>query len=119
MKGEAAGGDFIWATRGRDWGFRFLRDAGLPDPLMTYEAAFSALGEEPDCFRKQGDVVAFRMRDPKGRRDAAGRTIFHEFVLLRHLGGDVDTAEEARRTVWTLVEAEYATIWGAGPSSRG
>jgi hypothetical protein len=118
VNAEAPGGDFIWATRGRDWGFRFLRDAGLPDPLMTYEAAFSALGDEPDCFTKKGDVVALRMRDPEGRRDAAGRMIFHEFVLLRHVGVDVITAEDARRTVWPLVEAEYATIWGEEPSFR-
>lgn len=119
MNLKAAAGSFIWATRGRDWGFRFLRDAGLPDPLLTYEAAFSAVGDEPDCFLKHGDVVALRIQDPDGRLDAAGRAIFHEFVLLHQLGADVVTAEDARRIVWPLVEAEYATIWGAGPSPRG
>lgn len=118
MNVAAPGGDFIWATRGRDWGFRFLRDAGLPDPLMTYEAAFSALGDEPDCFSKQDDIVAMRMRDPEGRQDAAGRVIFHEFVVLRHVGVDVVTADDARGILWPLVEAEYATIWGEWPRSR-
>lgn len=102
MNGKAADADFIWAPRGRDWGFRFLRDAGLPDPLMTYEAAFSLLGDEPDCFAKEGEFVALRMLDPEGRRDAAGRMIFHEFVLLRHSGGDIFTAEDARELVWLL-----------------
>ena len=32
---------FIWATRGRTWGFRFLRRGGLEDPLGVYEATFS------------------------------------------------------------------------------
>ena len=31
----------IWATRGRTWGFRFLRDGGFPDPLPVYDLAFS------------------------------------------------------------------------------
>ena len=33
----------IWATRGRTWGFRFLRDGGLEDPLDTYEEAFAGI----------------------------------------------------------------------------
>ncbi len=32
---------FIWATRGRTWGFRFLRKGGYEDPLGVYEDAFS------------------------------------------------------------------------------
>ena len=36
---------FIWATRGRDWGFKFLRDGGFSDPLPIYEAAFE--GTDP------------------------------------------------------------------------
>ena len=31
----------IWATRGRSWGFRFLLNAGLPDPLADYERSFA------------------------------------------------------------------------------
>ena len=38
--GAAAAFEFIWATRGRTWGFRFLRTAGRVDPLKLYEAAF-------------------------------------------------------------------------------
>lgn len=37
----------IWATRGWDWGFRFLRDGGVDDPLDLYDAVFATAGEGP------------------------------------------------------------------------
>ena len=59
---------FIWATRGRTWGFRFLRKGGLVDPLGVYEATFSKVGDQPEAWRRVADKVALRFPDPDGRR---------------------------------------------------
>lgn len=84
---------FIWATRGRDWGFTFLRDGGLTDPLPTYEAAFA--GTNPT-------LTTLRFNDPEGRTDRAGRVIEHDFVFLDPT--ENPTAED----VWQLVADEFA-----------
>lgn len=84
---------FIWATRGRDWGFTFLRDGGLADPLPTYEAAFA--GTNPT-------LTTLRFNDPEGRTDRAGRVIEHDFVFLD------PTENPAAEDVWQLVADEYA-----------
>ena len=54
----------IWATRGRTWGFRFLRDGGFEDPLPVYDEAFSEVGDEPEVCRRvgrQGGACASRI----------------------------------------------------------
>ena len=56
--------NFIWATRGRTWGFRFVRDGGLPDPLVVYDTAFSGVGDEPEAWRRNAETVALRFPDP-------------------------------------------------------
>ncbi|CCQ13378.1 putative uncharacterized protein [Rhodococcus sp. AW25M09] len=67
----------IWATRGRNWGFRFLLDAGKGDPLPLYERAFAELGDEPAAWHRSGQVVAVRFPDPGGdetQRDESSLT---------------------------------------------
>ncbi|ROS65442.1 hypothetical protein EDF42_1866 [Curtobacterium sp. PhB172] len=101
----------MWATRGRNWGFRFLYTGGLPDPLDVYEAAFAGTEDTIDAFRKRGMTVAVRFADPEGRRDRAGRVIPHEFVIFAPDAARFDTAEEARATLWDAVAEQYAAIW--------
>ncbi len=111
----------LWATRGRTWGFRFLRDGGLPDPLPTYDAAFSGVEDEPEVCRRGAESVALRFPDPLGRQDAAGRVIPHEFVAFRPSADELDSVEAGLRLVWPLVADEYAQVWGLPqpPLSRG
>lgn len=103
----------IWATRGRSWGFRFLLDAGLPDPLPTYERAFADLLDASTTWRRDNDVVALRLIDPEGRRDLAGRPIPHEFVLLDKLADEVNSVADGLTLVWPRVDATYARVWQA------
>jgi len=103
----------IWATRGRSWGFRFLLDAGLGDPLPEYERAFGELRDAPTAWRRDGGHVALRFPDPLGRRDAAGRVIPHEFVLFGRLADAVGSVDEGVREVWPLVAEAYAGVWEA------
>jgi hypothetical protein len=101
----------IWATRGRSWGFRFIRTAGLRDPLPVYESAFAGLDDSPDVFRAGAETVALRFSDPQGRQDRAGRVIPHEFVVFKPLADDIHNLEDGIRVVWPLVEDEFAEIW--------
>lgn len=84
---------FIWATRGREWGFTFLKDGGFPDPLPIYEAAFA--NTDPR-------LSTLRFTDPEGHTDRAGRPIEHDFVFLDE--PNPPTVEE----IWALVADEYA-----------
>jgi len=108
--------NFIWATRGRTWGFRFLRDGGLADPLPTYDAAFAGIDAGPSAFQRVGTAVAVRFPDPSGRRDSAGRPIPHELVVFPPLSNQVSTVDEALSVVWPLVAEEYDTIWDSNPT---
>ena len=103
----------IWATRGRAWGFRFLLNAGLSDPLPDYERAFADLGDESATWRRQEGHVALRFPDPLGRQDSAGRVIPHEFVLFGDAAVGVDSVEDGQNKVWPLVSDRYAQIWEA------
>lgn len=115
--GEA---DFIWATRGRTWGFRFLRRAGLKDPLSVYESAFSSLGDESEGWARDARQVALRFRDPQGRRDQAGRVIAHDFVLFGERAIGIDSLDVGRERIWPAVADEFDEIWNLeDPSSRG
>jgi hypothetical protein len=102
---------FIWATRGRTWGFRFLRHGGVEDPLGVYEDAFSLVDDQPEAWRRVDDKVALRFPDPDGRRDAAGRVIPHDFVLLGRWAEEIESLEDGRRRVWHEVADEFARVW--------
>lgn len=103
--------NLIWATRGKTWGFRFLRDGGFKDPLPVYDDVFSDCADEPSVCRRVGDKVALRFPDPLQRRDAAGRVIPHDFVVLGPLTAGIDSVEDGLRVVWPLVRDEFEEIW--------
>ncbi len=103
--------NFIWATRGRTWGFRFLRTAGLADPLRSYRPAFSESPDQPEFAIRVGDVVALRFQDPGGRCDESGRTISHDFLIFRPEADQVQSATQGRDLVWPLVGDEFDEMW--------
>ncbi|HET8931776.1 MAG TPA: hypothetical protein VFN21_14030 [Acidimicrobiales bacterium] len=110
----------IWATRGYAWGFTFLRDGGVADPLPTYEVCFPADAPEPVPLRRVGDKVAVRLVDPEGRRDRSGRVIVHEFIVDGDLAEQIHTLDDAHRIVWSLVRDDYTAIWNLpGPDQPG
>lgn len=103
----------IWATRGRSWGFRFLLDGELSDPLPTYERSFANLEHEPAAWRRTVGEVALRFPDPLARRDAAGRIIPHEFVVIGNFADEIGSVEDGLQRVWPLVAEAYARVWDA------
>lgn len=102
---------FIWATRGRSWGFRFLLNGGYPDPLSAYESVFAGTEGELEVCRRVGGRVALRFPDPLNRNDAAGRVIPHEFVVWGPLANDIRTVDDGIQRVWPLVADIYARVW--------
>jgi hypothetical protein len=108
----------IWATRGRSWGFRFLLNGGLSDPLPDYERIFANLEDDPTTWHRAGGKVALRFPDPLGRRDSAGRVIPHEFVVFGDLADEIESVEDGLQHVWPRVAEAYARVWDAeGPPS--
>ena len=106
----------IWATRGRTWGFRFLLDGGLSDPLLEYERVFAELGDDVSACSRVAGKVALRFPDPLRRRDAAGRVIPHDFVVSGDVTSKIQSVDDGMQQVWPLVEAAYARVWDAeGP----
>ncbi len=101
----------IWATRGRTWGFRFLRTGGLGDPLPSYEAAFAELDGQREGVARLGDRVALRFLDPEDRADRSGRVIPHDFVLCGDLAARVHSVADGIAEVWPLVAEEYGQVW--------
>ena len=117
----------VWATRGRVWGFRFLRNDASGDPLPVYDVAFSGLEDEVQACRRVAasdalpEMVALRFPDPEGRRDRAGRVIPHDFVVLGALAGEVTSVESGRQRIWPLVADVFERIWELPkpPSANG
>ena len=101
----------IWATRGRSWGFRFLLDGGFRDPLQSYDRAFTGTEGELTLCRRVGTHVALRFPDPFGRRDAAGRVIPHDIVVLPPLADDVRSIEDGQRLIWPRLADAFARLW--------
>lgn len=102
---------FIWATRGRTWGFRFLCTANHPNPLTVYEMAFAGLEDAPTVFRPAGGTVAVRFPDPEGRRDRAGRVIPHDFVVLAPGREPIQSVESAQLLLWPRVAQAFSEVW--------
>ncbi|MGK9219476.1 MULTISPECIES: hypothetical protein [unclassified Microbacterium] len=111
----------VWATRGREWGFRFLLKGGLSDPLPVYEDAFRTLQGAAEGCERSGDLTALRLVDPEGRVDRAGRPIAHDFVLLDDSAAGVVSVEDGLRIVWPRVADRYARVWDlpAAPDALG
>lgn len=103
--------NLIWATRGRSWGYRFLRSRASEDPLPIYDDAFSGIEDGLEVCRRLGNRVALRFPDPLGRTDTAGRVIPHEFVAFEALAEGVDSVEDGLRLIWPLVAEEFARVW--------
>ncbi|PKW25736.1 hypothetical protein [Phycicoccus duodecadis] len=108
---QTAPAGVLWATRGRTWGFRFLLDGGLADPLAAYEAMFAELGDKATGWVGNAQQVGVRFVDPEGRRDRSGRLIPHDFLVTGDLATQIASVDDALRLLWPLVTSLYARVW--------
>jgi hypothetical protein len=104
---------FLWATRGKLWGFCFLSHADLVDPIPTYDQAFSEGNLRGASFWRGLNTIAFRFTDPLSRTDLSGRPILHEIVILDSavLSSKINSVESGMTEIWPLIEEHYAAIW--------
>lgn len=102
---------FIWATRGKNWGFRFLLDGGFADPLEIYEYAFEGNENQPTVYQDRQGLTAVRLGDPEGRLDRAGRVIQHDFVFRTEDATEINNLEGARAKLWPGISEKYSRIW--------
>jgi hypothetical protein len=103
--------NIIWATRGKSWGFRFLRTGGIPNPLAVYERAFVGAEGASMTFERRAETIAVRFTDPDGRTDRAGRVIQHDFVILSGETDDLRNVEDARAILWPMVREDFDDFW--------
>ncbi len=101
----------LWATRGRDWGFRFLIRRDLVDPLPEYDRVFAGHYGQPEVCARVDGRVGLRFADPDDRKDSSGRAISHDFVLEGSLGNRVTSVDTGIEVVWPMVASRYATAW--------
>jgi hypothetical protein len=110
----------IWVTRGKHWGFCFLRKTTTGDPWLVYEVAFENVPIDAQKHHEmkriaidstREDVVALRFLDPLARSDASGRIISHDFVLFGEFANQVNSVEQGLEKIWPLIETEYAEIF--------
>ncbi len=102
---------FVWATRGRSWGFRFLNTGELDQPRAVYLDLFDGREFSSHFFERRGPQAAVRFEDPEGRLDRSGRVITHDFVVLEGMDESIQTVEAARAAVWPSVADEYAEFY--------
>lgn len=102
--------NYIWATRGKTWGFRLLRTGGISNPLEVYEAAFAGTDNAEEVLQRRAGMIAVRFPDPQRRTDRAGRVIPHDFVLLTD-EVKLENIDSARTELWPKVALSYATVW--------
>lgn len=110
--------DILVATKGKYSGNHFLKSGGLSDPLSEYDrAGFSEnsytkiRSGEHRRYGSNLEKVAVSFTDPQGRKDAAGRPIFHEVVLPKHHAADVTDFESAKNKAWSLMQKDYEKHW--------
>jgi hypothetical protein len=84
---------------------------GYSDPLAAYERAYSGLEDKVSVYRRTGEGVALRFSDPLERKDAAGRIIPHDFVVLGSLAEGLDSVDAGIQTIWPLVSSIYEDVW--------
>lgn len=101
----------IWATRGRNWGHRFLRNGGSPDPLVDRDRAFAGFDEEAEVCERRGATLVLRFQDPEGRQDAVGRPILHELIVEGPETNGVTSLHEGIELIWPALAQEYAEAW--------
>jgi hypothetical protein len=76
-----------------------------------YEEAFSEVGDQPEAFRRVANNVVLRFPDPNGRRDAAGRIIPHDFVLIGRWADGINSLEDGRQRIWHEVADDFEDVW--------
>lgn len=114
--------DIIHTSRGKNKGFLFLKNGGLPDPLSTWENAFGADGKDAgggNFFKVLGDgKIAAAFHDPDGRTDAATRKIIHNVIVPRSMTDGIENLDDVKTKIWPLLKDAYDTFYESSTIRR-
>uniref|UniRef100_A0A7C4VR54 Uncharacterized protein n=1 Tax=Desulfatirhabdium butyrativorans TaxID=340467 RepID=A0A7C4VR54_9BACT len=110
--------NLLWSTRGREWGFRFLHKPAVQ--VGIWESIYQSIFGSDECVpqRWHGTIthsygpalqyVASRFIDPiKVWKDAAGREIPHEMLLILETGAEETAGFDWERVVFEFVRSYY------------
>lgn len=100
----------LHTSRGKNTGFKFYQDGGVPSPMSLYDQAFGAVERSSGYFNKFDGKIAITFDDPLGRLDRSGRMIPHEVILPKTLAEGVSNFDEAVAKVWPMVKDLYDYI---------
>lgn len=100
--------EIVHASRGKNKGFEFFRQGGLPNYLSEYEKVFGADSGKSSHFEKLPDGrAAAAFLDPKGRTDFAGRPIPHQVIIPKSLAANVHNMDDVMSKIWPELEKTY------------
>lgn len=120
--------DIVHASRGRDLGYRFLRDGGLTDSLHEFETGFHSDtysdAARPGYFHKYGEPgkekVAATFADPLGRKDFAGRPISHQVIIPANMGAKhFYNSMQVEEEVWPNIKDLFGAYYEGRPHAYG
>jgi hypothetical protein len=113
--------DIIHASRGHEKGFMFLRGGGITDHLHELES--SGLDQsQPGFFKRYGshaEKVAVSFLDPQGRKDQAGRPIFHQVIFPESMSKNIHTHDDAVKEAWPRIKDLYGAMYKTKPGTLG
>lgn len=114
----------LWKTRGREWDFEFLLlplGTGIPAWYRIWSQMFKATSDSRDGIQRRFGVfelgprlgyAATMLLDPEGRRDAAGRPIFHQLALVTTDGEPPCLPADWATTLLHHAKPEYDRVFG-------
>lgn len=111
----------IHAARGKHAGFHFPRGGGLSDPLREYDKAEfdSLLDDSLHRYGANREKIAAKFFDPEGRKDFAGRKIFHQVIVPSSMTEGINDIEDVKTKLWPLLKDDYDQVYNRGEDEKG
>lgn len=109
----------IHVSRGKHNGYRPLLNGGVKSPTAQFINAAIQNGVDPNGgvvdsfvrFGERNEKIFANFKDPKGRKDFAGRTITHDVILpeLKSIG--LKTFDEIKDLAWSEIKDTYESFY--------
>lgn len=97
----------VMASRGKNRGFRFIKNGGVPDPLVEYMKS-SLLKSETQGFEKyDGGKVAVSFLNPDGLKDKSGRVIPISLVIPKSQATGINSTDDVLKSVWPQIKDAF------------
>ncbi len=98
----------LHASRGKNKGFQFYKNGGIPDPLSVYEQAFGKDNGLSEQFKWVGKTIAASFPDPQGRKDFSGRVIPHQIIIPQTMTAGINNLDDVKEKIWPLLQDTYS-----------